>query len=123
MRYQIQKYNLSDHSDREVLVQKDGLMNETDFQNWANAETAKLQPVDGYGFCPVLENHHWFIQDSPQTSVATSTVDTSVKSSNTTSTEAAPADFATVARFELEQAKKQREAKAKAELQSKPQSP
>lgn len=116
MRYQIQKYNLSDFNDRQVVAEHTGLMNDTDLQEWVASEIAKQEPSETHKFVPVPENHEWFKHDEPGVSIASATADTSVQSSNVTSMESAPVEFQTVAQYELKRSQEQRKASMEALL-------
>jgi hypothetical protein len=115
MKYQIQKYNQADHSDRSVVAEKEGLMSDSDLQSWVSYEIEKQEQTEGYAFVPVPESHEWFKRVEPNVSVASAVADTSVQSSNTSSMEGEPVAFETVAQYELQQSQKLRSERFAAE--------
>lgn len=60
MRYQIQKYNLTDHAEREVLGQSVDMVDQSEIQQWVTANTPSLVE-SGFGIATVEETHDWYI--------------------------------------------------------------
>lgn len=70
MRYQIQKYEQTNHENRELIARSEDLQDQAAVDTWANQVLVAQVPVEGYAFAPVPESHDWFIvDDEPQVEV------------------------------------------------------
>lgn len=108
MKYQIQKVKKDDHSDREVIAEKDGLMTQDEINSWFSEQSKDVQLEESHQLFPVPETHGWFKASDPDASIGSATVDVS----RTESTDLIPVDkaisFAEVAQAELKASNERR---------------